>query len=121
MNSSTTRYENPEALITIGQVVLHYRYYRQAEDTFKDWYVGMASSSAEYEKEDGNHKKSLLFNVTKLASFRMWRIDCKKTAAIIFEKLMEKGFLPDLEVRRGSEFSAPLSQCCIYVFRRDSN
>ena len=118
IKSNINTLENSEALMTVGQVILHYQYKRLNEDTFNNWCVGILNPKKELEKNASGITNERLLNQLDPNSITNWKVDCKKTADIAFDRLLKRGFSADkLLIRSGYSFK-PVSQYHVYIYRK---
>jgi hypothetical protein len=109
--------DNSEALLTIGQVILHYQYYRHEKDTHNNWCVGMIIPGREVGVVNSGDSRKTSLKGVEGRFLRNWKVDSKSTASTIVEKLLEKGFSPDQRISKTECDFEPPGSYHIFIYR----
>ena len=118
MKSIVNTIESSEAIMTVGQVILHYQYNRSDEDAFNSWYVGVVKPIKEFDRINAEIEKETSMDRIDEKSITHWKVDGKNTAEIVLDKLLKRGFTFDRDLIKSGYVIEPISQYHVYLYRK---
>ena len=118
INSTIKNLDNSEAIMTIGQAILHYQYNRSDEDAFNSWCVGIVKPKKEFDKINSEIEKEASMDRIDEKSITYWKVDGKNTAEIVLDKLLKRGFTFDRNPIKSGYVIKPISQYHVYLYRK---
>ncbi len=110
-------FDHSQVLQTIGQIILHFRFFRHKNDSYKHWAVGIIkpTDSFNYQaQEDIIHKINKKVELETLAHFKVLS---KKNADKIMDELLNKGFEKDKTLCKYEYRVEPISQYHLVIYR----
>ena len=118
INSTIKCLDSSEAIMTVGQVILHYHYNRSDKDAFNSWYVGVVKPIKEFDRIDAEIEKETSMDRIDEKSIIHWKVDGKNTAEIVLDKLLQRGFSFDRDLIKSGYVIEPISQYHVYLYRK---
>ncbi|MCG8306989.1 MAG: hypothetical protein MI975_06310 [Cytophagales bacterium] len=121
LNSNLEYLENSEALLTVGQIILHYQYHRIHNDTYTNWCVGIFCPTKESKKTRIEFQEYNFEDRIETGSIVHWKVDSKNTADYALKKLLGRGFLKDDVLADSGYRFEPVSQYHVFLYRRSNS
>jgi hypothetical protein len=110
--------DQSEVLLSVGRIILHFRYNRQKDDNYQNWYIGIVKPTKRYDSQIHNEITDKIENLIDLNSLVHFKVLGKNIAEQVVKKLVKNGFSRDRIFVKYDYHIEPVSRYHVLVYRK---